>query len=134
MKAICHKGGDTTANFCPDMIPSHTLSIDIDVGEKNPTVQISFLKSYSDNMGTVKIWIDDKTEESALLSSKWDLPYSVTKIATISRDSLGEISFTSRGDSFVFPSLTLCATLYLLSTALHCTVPPNATTTSTSTI
>ncbi len=93
-------------SWCPEMIAANTLTLDIEVSEKTPMIQIFYLKSHQDNMGSVKVWLDQREDEHVVLNSKWDLPYSVTKMITIAKENLHGVSSLARGDSFEFPSLT----------------------------
>lgn len=91
---------------CAEMIEQFDLPLAVTVSADEPIIQVSYLKSYHENMGTVKIWLDNDYEHAILLNGKWDLSYSVTRLITISKEELTGVSMYIKGDAFILPGLT----------------------------
>lgn len=92
-------------NWCENARSRHTLALKIIMSSETPTVQLRFLRSYSPEMGSVKVWLDDKYNEAVELNGKWDSPYSVMNLATLSTKKL-EINSLMVGESHVTAMLT----------------------------
>ena len=73
----------TTTVGCEDFTAASSLSFKMTFGDV-PVLQLSYLKSYTDNMGTARVWVDDDRTQFVELHSKWDDPYSVAHYTTLS--------------------------------------------------
>jgi hypothetical protein len=103
---LCSKGLSLQSDSSiPNACDHLTLSLEIDLTEHQPVVQIFFLKSYAAEMGTVKAWIDDNEDEAVLLNSHWDVEYSVTHTVTLSKTGLREMSTLLTGENYQLPSM-----------------------------
>lgn len=89
---------------CEDFTAAASLSFKMTFGE-SPVLQLSYLISYSDNMGIARVWIDDDLAHFVDLPSKWDDPYSVAHYTTLSPAPLN-ISTYALGEWKQLPSLT----------------------------
>ncbi|KAJ1434318.1 hypothetical protein B484DRAFT_291843 [Ochromonadaceae sp. CCMP2298] len=87
-------------------IEHSTISFKVLLGE-SPRLQISFLKSYSPNMGKVAIWIDDFEDQKVYIDGRWEMEqdYSVTHVVTLSREPLVNISTLVLGQAATLPTL-----------------------------
>jgi hypothetical protein len=92
--------------ICEKAIYSHSLSIPIEFQSDIPKLQLTFLISYSDEMGDIIAWIDDSIDSSIKITGKWDLEYSVRHVATISKELLVTVSAYIKGDNYAMNSLS----------------------------
>eukprot|EP01040_Poterioochromonas_malhamensis_P001846 gene1846-1978_t len=93
--------------ICSKAIEEHTLSIPLDFHDSNnPKIQLIFLISYAEEMGDVILWLDDVKAESVVITGKWNQEYSVSHVATISKEEILNVSSYIRGDSYRMKSLS----------------------------
>lgn len=92
------------AAACEDFTASSRLSFKMTFGA-TPVLQLSYLKSYTDNMGSVRVWLDDDMSQFVDLPSKWDDPYSVAHYTTLSATPLN-VSTYALGEWRHLPTLT----------------------------
>ena len=65
---------------CEDFTSASSLSFKMTFGD-SPVLQLSYLISYTDNMGVARVWIDDDREHFVELPSKWQDPYVLVSVA-----------------------------------------------------
>jgi hypothetical protein len=93
---------------CEDFTSAASLSFKMTFGE-SPVLQLSYLKSYTDNMGVARVWIDDDRAHYVDLPSKWEdsiVLVSVAHYTTLSPEPLNNISTYALGEWKQLPSLT----------------------------
>lgn len=104
---------------CEGSAGDRTLSLSVTLGD-DPVIQLFYLKSFSEEMGPVSIWMDEDRAAAITLDGKWNLrtdgdlayhdsyriPFSVTRVATLSKGTLSHISSYVKGDQFIIPGLT----------------------------
>ena len=93
-------------SFCQQFVEQSTISYDVEFSASNPMLQLTYLKSYSEDMGKVMIWLDDNIEETLVISGYWTNEYSVSHLITISPHPILNVSSLLLGESAVLPSLT----------------------------
>ncbi len=95
-----------------------TLSLAIELSE-DPVIQIYYLKSFTEDMGVVSVWIDDLVDSAIQLDGKWSLrvsdnlafeegfkiPFSVARVVTLSRNPFERVSSVIKGDHMIIPSM-----------------------------
>lgn len=91
--------------ICESLLPRVTLSLNIEVSQQNPIIQLLFLKSYDERMGIASLWLDDYRNESIEINSRWDLSYSVTRYASLSPKELTNVSSIIKGDNIILSRL-----------------------------
>lgn len=92
------------AGACEDFTAAASLSFKMTFGD-TPVLQLSYLKSYTDNMGAARVWVDDDRSHFVDLASKWDDPYSVAHYTTLSAVPLN-VSTYALGEWRQLASLT----------------------------
>jgi hypothetical protein len=94
-------------SWCPKAVSASKISFLVEFGS-TPTLQLSFLKSYTDVMGTAVIWIDDRPDVNVSVASKWgrDVRYSVQHYVTLSNSTLNGTNPLITGDIIVLPTIT----------------------------
>lgn len=93
------------STWCDAAIPKHTLTLRIKLSEDTPVIQLKYLKSYAEEMGSVKVWMDDDVSDAVELNSKWDSPYSVMHMATLSKQKLS-VNTLMLGETHIYPKLS----------------------------
>ena len=107
MKSYCSNQGSAQGNACNSTIQqAYDLPLLINVSATQPIIQLAYLKSYHEHMGSIKIWLDNDDNHSIIISGKWEFPYSVTRIVTISHTPLTHVNNYIKGDSYILPGLT----------------------------
>ena len=99
-----HLTATGSAAGCEDFTAAASLSFKMTFGE-SPVLQLSYLKSYTDNMGAARVWLDDDRTQFVELHSKWDDPYSVAHYTTLSPAPLN-VSTYALGEWRQLTSLT----------------------------
>jgi hypothetical protein len=110
MKGACPTLDILKSFECQNYSMQTTLSFQMEFGNE-PILQVNYLKSYSDEMGTVKLWLDDDyspSDESkyVLLSGKWRDPYSIHHHTTIARAIPMGVSPLVLGDVMLLSTLS----------------------------
>lgn len=104
LQSLC--SGSDGNSFCDAALPKHTLSLKVKLDVTNPVLQVKFLKSYVKEMGTAKLWLDDQINDAIVINSKWNAPYSVQNMVTVSKVKLEGVNGLMLGDQRILPSLT----------------------------
>eukprot|EP00981_Chlorochromonas_danica_P009209 scaffold2566_cov251-Ochromonas_danica.AAC.2 len=108
-----------TAADCSSTRSDRTLSLQVTLGA-DPVVQVFYLKSFGDEMGPVKVWLDDQEDKAITLDGHWNMrtdgflafsesykiPFSVSRVATLSQSTLPDVSPYIKGDQFILPGMT----------------------------
>jgi hypothetical protein len=71
-----------------------------------PTLQVTYLKSWSEDMGTAVLWLDEKRDQAVLLPGYWKDEYSVSHYTTITPTRQANVSLIMLGENFLMPSLS----------------------------
>lgn len=89
---------------CSNVLQRTTISFEVEFGA-NPTLQVAYLKSWSEDMGAAVLWVDNAPENNVTLESYWKDEFSVTHYTTIISQTMANVSAIVMGEHFVVPSL-----------------------------
>lgn len=93
--------------LCKDFTNTARLSFNMTFGT-TPVLRLSYLKSYTENMGAVRVWLDNDRDRFVDLPGKYydpDWTFSVSHYTTLSAVPLN-VSAHALGEWFALPSLT----------------------------
>ena len=95
----------TPASTTLDILTRTRISFDVNFGAE-PILQVTYLKSWSEDMGTALLWVDDKINDTVALPGYWKDEYSVSHYTTITPRKMANVSLVLLGENFILPSLT----------------------------
>jgi len=87
------------------VLATTVISFEVEFGS-SPVLQVTYLKSWSEDMGTALLWIDDKINQTVLLPAYWKDEYSVSHYTTITPFKMTNVSAIVLGENFVLPTLS----------------------------
>ena len=100
---ICHKDN---SNDCQKSYAEYTqISFDMEFGQ-SPILQVNYLKSYNETMGTVILWLDDNATAYIELEGFWKEKYNVHHFTTVTSKPIVNMSSYAAGDTSVLATLT----------------------------
>jgi hypothetical protein len=105
---ICGTNNNNNNNnqVCDHAFELMTIGVKIHVSTITPIIQIRYLKSYTNVMNDIQVHIDHYMNESIIIHGKWDPPYSVQHLLTISRERLTGYNGLIVGENMMIPSLS----------------------------
>jgi hypothetical protein len=96
---------ETGASSSAVPLNATTISFELNFGP-SPVLQVTYLKSWSEEMGTAVLWLDDKVDTKVLLPGYWKDEYSVSHYTTITQQRMANVSLIVLGENFLLPTLT----------------------------
>lgn len=94
------------SSICPQFVEASTMSFNVEFSTTLPILQLTYLKSWSEDMGKVVVWLDDKIDETVLVSGYWTNEYSVSHLITLTASPMLNVSSLLLGESAVLRSIS----------------------------